>query len=73
MPSRKDMSLSWGAGLTGIGIFGVILFIFNSNTAFLTFFQIFSDKITLEFLQVMSVFFLIGGIIFLVDGAKASS
>lgn len=73
MPSRKDTSLSWGAGLTFVGVIGIILFIFNSNTQILVLFQIFSDKITLEFLQWMSVFFLIGGIVLLIDGAKASS
>ena len=73
MPSRKESSLSAGAGLFAIGIFGIILFIFNSNTEILKFFQIFSEKITLEFLQIISVFFLIVGIVLLVDGAKASS
>jgi hypothetical protein len=73
MSRRKDSSLTGGVMLLFVGFFGIILFIFNANTELLTFFQIFSEKITLEFLQWMSVFILIGGIVLLVDGIKSSS
>lgn len=73
MSSRKDTSLLAGAGFTLAGIIGIILFILNSNPEILTIFQIFSKKITLEFLQWMSVLALIIGIALLVDGAKAPS
>ena len=73
MPSRKDSSLTGGAIMLFVGLFGIILFIFTSNIEILKFFQIFSEKITLEFLQWMSVIILACGFILLVDGVKSSS
>lgn len=55
-----------------LGIIGSILFILSPNgMAVVTALQVFSKEITLEFLQVMSVVFILGGIVLLIDGFKA--
>lgn len=72
MQSQRETSLKGGAMMLFAGFFGIVFFVFNPNVPFVSVIQyFFGHQVTLGFLQVMSFFTVVGGIVLLVHGARS--